>query len=310
MTGLHFSDESVDRGEAIRGDAAALAALMQGEAARFVRLKGGRVRVAQQSPMALVWEPWREVQIERGAGAELVFLGTLHDVPRFAVIPAEQPQTIDTRPRDVKPDGEYVGMFAAGVALAPDEAQMAAHAIHLANWINRTRFCGRCSGAMTIKDGGHRRQCTNEACKWQEFPRTDPVVLALVTKGDRCILARQPRFPPGFYAPLAGFVAPAEHLEAAVRREVREEVGVRVGDVIYQGSQPWPFPGSLMIGFLATALDDEIAVDGVEIEAAEWFTRDEVAMLARNEPVRGRSLNLPPRGVVGRLVIDRWLGEA
>lgn len=309
MTHLHFTDESADRREEVRTDPAALEKLMKGPDARFMLLRSGRVKVAQKSSTVVDWVPWNAVSAEQEKGAEIVHLGTLDGVPRFAVVPAELPQTIETRPRDVKADGDFIGVFQAGTALTPPEAQLAAQATHFANWINRSRHCGRCGAPMKGLDGGHRRQCTNEGCAWQEFPRTDPVVLALVTQGNRCILARQPRFPPGFYSPLAGFVAPAETIEAAVRREVHEEVGVKVGKVTYLASQPWPFPGSLMIGFVATALDDILTVDKAELEDAQWFDRPEVAALQRGEPVRGRSLNLPPPGVVARLVIDHWMSD-
>lgn len=307
MIHLHFTDESADRREEARTDPVALEKLMKGPEARFMLLHSGRVKVVQEPSMALDWQPWRAVNAEVEKGAEIVHLGTLGGVPRFAVVPAEIPQTIETRPREVKADGDFVGVFQAGAGLSPPEAQLAAQATHFANWINRSRHCGRCGAPMQSVDGGHRRLCTNQSCKWQEFPRTDPVVLALVTRGDRCILARQPRFPPGFYSPLAGFVAPAETIEAAVRREVHEEVGVRVGPVTYLASQPWPFPGSLMMGFVATALDDALSVDKAELEDAQWFDHAEVAALQRSEPVRGKSLNLPPPGVVARLVIDHWM---
>lgn len=307
MIHLHFTDESADRREEARTDPVALGKLMKGPEARFMLLRSGRVKVVQEPSMALDWQPWKAVNAEVEKGAEIVHLGTLDGVSRFAVVPAEIPQTIETRPREVKADGDFVGVFQAGTSLSPPEAQLAAQATHFANWINRSRHCGRCGAPMQGVDGGHRRLCTNQNCKWQEFPRTDPVVLALVTRGDRCILARQPRFPPGFYSPLAGFVAPAETIEAAVRREVHEEVGVRVGSVTYLASQPWPFPGSLMIGFVATALDDALSVDKAELEDAQWFDRAEVAALQRGESVRGKSLNLPPPGVVARLVIDHWM---
>ncbi len=307
MTELHFIDELADRREDLRTDPVALDTLMRSPSARFMLLRAGRIKVTATKPMDLAWTNWDEVAGAPDQGAEMVFLGMHGDAPRFAVVPTETPQTIDTRPRDVKADGDFVGLFQAGAALPPTEAQFAAQAIHLANWTNRSRHCGRCGAPMKGMDGGHRRQCT--VCKWQEFPRTDPVVLALVTKGDRCILARQPKFPPGFYSPLAGFVSPAETLEAAVRREVHEEVGVRVGAVTYIASQPWPFPGSLMLGFIAVALDDTIKLDSTELEDAQWFDRAEVEALRRGEMVKERQLNPPPPGVVARTVIDRWLAE-
>ena len=305
MTDLYFTDESADRREDVRTDPAALDGMMRSTAARFMLIRSGRVKVVERKPLALAWAGWDEVGGSLDDGAEMVFLGIHDNAPCFAAIPAEIPQTIETRPREVKADGDYLGLFQAGAALTPIEAQFAAQAIHLANWTNRSRRCGRCGSPMKGMDGGHRRQCT--ACNWQEFPRTDPVVLALVAIGDRCILARQPKFPPGFYSPLAGFVSPAETLEAAVRREVHEEVGVRVGAVTYIASQPWPFPGSLMLGFHAVALDDAIKLDSNELEDAQWFSRSEVEALRRGERVKGRDLNPPPPGVVARTVIDRWM---
>jgi NAD+ diphosphatase len=307
MTTLFFTDESADRREDVRTDEATLNGLMRSSSARFMLIRSGRVKIVESKPMMLAWAGWDQVAGSLDDGAEMVFLGTHDGAPCFAAIPAEIPQTIETRPREVKAEGDYVGLFQAGAALPPIEAQFAAQAIHLANWTNRSRRCGRCGSVMKGLDGGHRRQCTQ--CNWQEFPRTDPVVLALVTMGDRCILARQPKFPPGFYSPLAGFVSPAETLEAAVRREVHEEVGVRVGAVTYIASQPWPFPGSLMLGFHAVALDDKITLDSVELEDAQWFHRSEVDSLRKGERVKDRQLNPPPPGVVARTVIDHWMAR-
>jgi NAD+ diphosphatase len=307
MSDLNFVDESIERHEHIRLDASALDRLMRSDAARFLLIQAGRVKTIPGESMVLDWRPWPEVRAETEKGAEVIFLGEYERVHRFALIPAEAPQTIETRPREVKPDGDYVGIFHAATALGRAEGQLVVMAAHFANWINRTRRCGRCGSLMVAKDGGHRRLCTGEACGWQEFPRTDPVVLSLVTKGDRCILGRQPRFPPGFYSPLAGFVSPAETIEAAVRREVGEEVGVKVGQVTYLASQPWPFPGSLMMGFVSEALTDELTVDTSELEDAQWFTRAEVEAIARGEEVRGMKLHLPPKGVVARYVIEHWL---
>ncbi|HEY1720712.1 MAG TPA: NAD(+) diphosphatase [Magnetospirillaceae bacterium] len=306
---LNFIDESVERHEHIRLDAPALDALMRGADSRFMFIQAGRVKSASIEPLALAWVSWDAVHGEVEKGAEVIFLGEYEHFYRFAVIPAEAPQTIETRPRDVKPDGDFVGIFQTATTLSPGEGQLVVMAGHFANWINRTRHCGRCGSPMIAKDGGHRRLCTNASCAWQEFPRTDPVVLTLVTKGDRCILGRQPRFPPGFYSPLAGFVSPAETIEGAVRREVGEEVGVKVGKVTYLASQPWPFPGSLMMGFVSEALTEELTVDTSELEDAQWFTRAEVEAIARKEEVRGMRLHLPPRGVVARFVIEHWLAN-
>ena len=130
---------------------------------------------------------------------------------------------------------------------------------------------------------GWRRDCDN--CHAQHFPRTDPVVIMLVTEGDRCLLGRQARFGKGMYSALAGFLEPGETIEEAVRREVREEAGIQVGAVQYVASQPWPFPSSLMIGCMGTALSTHIILDRLELEDARWFTRSEAeTMLAGTHP--------------------------
>ncbi|HVY87674.1 MAG TPA: NAD(+) diphosphatase [Hyphomonadaceae bacterium] len=309
MSELNFTDETIERHEHIRLDASALDKLMRSAESRFLVIQTGRVKTVPGEQLTMAWLPWAEVQDETEKGAEIIFLGEYRNVHRFAMIPAEAPQTIETRPREVKPDGDFVGVFHVATALSPAEGQLVVMSAHFANWINRTRRCGRCGSPMAARDGGHRRECTNDACKWQEFPRTDPVVLSLVTKGDRCILGRQPRFPKGFYSPLAGFVSPAETIEAAVRREVGEEVGVKVGKVTYLASQPWPFPGSLMMGFVSEAISDDLTVDKSELEDAQWFTRAEVQAIARGEEVRGMKLHLPPKGVVARFVIEHWLAN-
>jgi NAD+ diphosphatase len=161
--------------------------------------------------------------------------------------------------------------------VAPQEQGLLAMAKSLLDWHRRHRFCAQCGARTSPAQAGFRRDC--EACSTQHFPRTDPVAIMLVTHGDRCLLGRQPRFVPGMYSCLAGFIEPGETLEDAVRREVFEEAGVRVGAVSYAQSQPWPFPSSLMIGCIAEALTEEIVIDREELEDARWFSRDEVRLM-------------------------------
>jgi NAD+ diphosphatase len=153
-----------------------------------------------------------------------------------------------------------------------------------------------------VHDAGHVRQCPS--CGTHHFPRTDPAVIMLITDGeDRALLGRQSVWPPNRFSPLGGFVEPGESLPDAVRREVMEEVGVEVGEVTYAGSQPWPFPSSLMLGFFGTALTHDIRVDGNEIEEARWFTREEMTeMSAKSE------LLLPPLVSISRWLVNEWHG--
>ena len=190
--------------------------------------------------------------------------------------------------------------------VAPEELGALAMAKSLLFWHERHRFCSACGAASALSASGFRRDCA--ACGAQHFPRTDPVVIMLVVRGDRCLLGRQARFVASSYSALAGFLEPGESIEDAVRREVFEEVGVRVGYVRYLASQPWPFPSSLMIGCHAEGLTDEIVRDEEELEAARWFSRDEVrAMLERRHP---DGLITPPPMAIANYLISSFVEGA
>lgn len=178
---------------------------------------------------------------------------------------------------------------------------------HLLNWHRRTRFCGVCGGETVAEAAGYRRRCTS--CGEAHFPRTDPVAIMLVHDGKgRALLGRGAHFAPLMWSCLAGFVEPGETLEAAVRRETKEEAGIEVGGVAYHSSQPWPFPGSLMIGCVGEALTSEITFDHAELEDCRWFTREEVvAMLEERHP---QGLTLPkPFAIAHHLTRAFALGE-
>ncbi|UYM06102.1 NAD(+) diphosphatase [Solicola gregarius] len=186
----------------------------------------------------------------------------------------------------------------AALSLSETDAGLVVHAVGIANWHRTHGFCARCGTPSEPAQGGHVRRCPS--CGAQHFPRTDPAVIMLITDDDdRALLGRHPAWPEGRYSTLAGFLEPGEALEDAVRREVGEEVGIRVGEVTYAASQPWPFPASLMVGFFGRASSHDVHVDGAEIEHARWFTRDEVTDLSKEG-----GLGLP-----GTLSISRWLIE-
>jgi NAD+ diphosphatase len=178
-----------------------------------------------------------------------------------------------------------------GLSPAGEEAALGL-AQHLFNWHARNRFCGTCGGRTAPQLGGARRLCT--ACGEIRFPRTDPVTIMLVHDGaGNCVLGRQPRFAPGMWSCLAGFVEPAETIEAAVRRETLEEAGLHVSRVTYRASQPWPFPGSLMIGCTALAANGAIRFDATELEDCRWFARTEVAAMLAGRHQSGLTAPLP-----------------
>jgi NAD+ diphosphatase len=154
---------------------------------------------------------------------------------------------------------------------------------------------------------GHERQCTNAECKAQHFPRTDPAVIMLVTHGDQALLGRGKHFPAGMHSTLAGFVEPGESLEDAVAREVFEEVAVRVRDVRYHSSQPWPFPASIMLGYRAETDSTEYEVNPDELESARWFTRAELKEAQASRGTTG--FFLPRKDSIARRLIEDWLDQ-
>jgi NAD+ diphosphatase len=174
--------------------------------------------------------------------------------------------------------------------IAPDELTIIAQGRSLAAWHATHRCCGRCGGRTISRDGGWRRECW--ACGQNHFPRSDPAVIMLITHEGRCLLGSEPRFPDNMYSVLAGFVEPGDDIETAVRREIMEEVGVRVGRVDYIGSQPWPFPHSLMVGCWGEALSAELTLDPVEIKDARWFSREDVHQMMHRQHPEG--LFVPP----------------
>lgn len=177
------------------------------------------------------------------------------------------------------------------------------HAVALENWQRLHRFCSRCGERTVIAAAGHIRRCP--ACGAEHYPRTDPAVIMLVTDDqDRALLGRQVHWPEGRFSTLAGFVEPGESIEQSVAREVFEEAGVTVGEVEYIASQPWPFPSSLMLGFMARATSAEINVDGEEIEEARWFSREDLKAAFESGEI------LPPFGIsIAARLIELWYGK-
>jgi NAD+ diphosphatase len=187
-------------------------------------------------------------------------------------------------------------------ALAPYLIAILGQAKAVMHWHATHRFCANCGAPTRISAAGWRREC--DVCKAQHFPRTDPVVIMLAVSGDSCLMGRQAGFPQGMYSCLAGFLEPGESIEEAVRREIFEEAGVHCGAVSYLASQPWPFPASLMIGCLARATTRELRVDGIELEDARWFTREEcVAMLAGRH---ADGLSAPRSMAIANHILRAW----
>lgn len=224
-----------------------------------------------------------------GKEQECAYLGMLDNTPLFALLyPQVMSDSLSSRP-----DVELANLrtLASEGLLPPDELGPLAEAKALMDWHRRHGFCANCGTKTHAFTGGFRRDCPS--CNAQHFPRVDPVVIMLVTDGERCLLGRQPHFAPGMYSALAGFVEPGETIEDAVRREVKEEAGLTVGAVSYMASQPWPFPSSLMIGCIARAITLDITIDRLELEDARWFSREEIGSMLTATHLDGLITPLP-----------------
>lgn len=245
-----------------------------------------------------------------------IFLGLDEGAPRFALDvspwePDEAPETLgaffdpsEQRHPSLPPDLRFAELRGLMTRLTARDAELTATARALTGWHSTHGFCARCGQRTAPGKAGWQRDCA--ACGANHFPRTDPVVIMLVTHGDEVLLGRSSFWPEGMYSLLAGFVEPGETIEAAVRREVAEETGVAVGAVGYLASQPWPFPASLMIGLSAEALTREIVLDPDELEDALWLGRQDAL-----EAMEGLHPKIRParRGSIARFLLERWLAD-
>lgn len=286
---IAFAGASLDRADHIRTDQAALEGLMDWRA-RLLRLDGLDPVLTQEGTLE-----WGSIADAR-PDSELVFLGLSDGRGCFAEVSPELHGSVaPANPR----------LWRMMTSLDHDDLATYGAARSLVDWHARHRFCARCGAPTKLAKGGWQRNCTSEACRGEHFPRVDPVTIMLVEHDGRLLLGRQPRFPPRRLSTLAGFVEPGESIEEAVAREVLEEAGVKVRDVRYVASQPWPFPSSLMIGCHAMALSDELTIDRTELEEAGWFSRAEVAY-AMTGAEDGAFIAPPPHAVANHL-LKWWL---
>ena len=174
-------------------------------------------------------------------------------------------------------------------------------------WHKTHQFCGSCGFKNNTTESGFVKVCSNIDCGKSHFPRTDPAIITLISYKDKVLLGRSPRFPEGMYSTLAGFVEPGESLEQALEREVFEEVGVKVKNIRYFNSQPWPFPASLMLGFFAEAINEDMNIDYNEIEDAHWFSIEELRSL--KHPLISGGFKLPRVDSIARRLVDNWINK-
>ena len=298
-----YSGSPLDRAALRRDDAGWIEAALESGEALFVpvwRARNLMRGVAEGTPEAVFLSGAAASALRlRGwpDGGIWAFLGLQGPRPVFCVDISPEDDPIPLLPPEM---GAFTDLRAVAGLLPEGDAAILAHARGLMHWRTKHRFCGICGAACLPQSAGHSMKCTG--CNASHFPRTDSAVIMLVHRGDRALLGHSTRFPNSkMYSTLAGFLEPGETLEEAVAREVFEEAGVRVDNVQYHSSQPWPFPASIMLGFYARGLTEEITIDPTEIADAKWFSRDDM--------LRHRDLGFQlPRGdsIASRLIAD-WL---
>ena len=308
-----FGGSGLDRAAHLRGDDDAITQLWAREDACVLLFWRGKPLISGDAAVRL---PTTH-KVLKDATTPPIFLGLEAQVPVFALdVSGWEPEGLDADqmaqfidPSEQQhpdlPQGQVFSELRGVMArLTPRDAELIASVKSLFDWHRTHRFCSACGHESTMTMAGWQRDCPS--CERKHFPRTDPVVIMLITHGNSVLMGRSPFWPEGMYSLLAGFVEPGETIEGAVRREVFEEAGVRVGAVEYLSSQPWPFPSSLMFGCRGEAMGREITIDPVEIEDALWVTREEVLqMFAGTHPVIK-----PARvGAIAHFILQHWLAD-
>ncbi len=312
---ITFAGGALDRAAHLRGDLAEMAKLAAHSDAKAMVLWRGKFLTDTSDDRALAWLDMQNTVLNAATDAP-IFLGLINETPRFAYdISPWAPKGL------AAPDGSFfddsqlshpdlpetlifIELRAMLADLNPNDAGDAATAKGISEWHKTHKFCANCGAATRVSKSGWQRSCP--ACNYQHFPRTDPVVIMLVTHGNDVLIGRSPQWPKNMYSLLAGFMEPGETIFEAVRREVFEETSVQIGAVEYLLDQPWPFPSSLMIGCKATALTRDIKRDEVELEDALWISREKAmaSMAGQNPDI------IPARkGSIAHHLLDSWLRD-
>ena len=286
MTAPGLTGSTVDRADNLRLDAGKIMELAAAPGARLLSLAGLDPELDGEGRLG--WAPVPALPDL----SKLIFLGLDAGTPLFAPLIR------------IDETGQRAwSVFQLLEMMAPAEAALWGGARSLIVWHNRHGFCANCGAATEVFRAGWGRKCG--ACSAEHFPRVDPVVIMLAEHEGRVLVGRQPQYPPGRYSALAGFVEPGESIEEAVARELREEAGIEVGKVRYVASQPWPFPGQLMIACMAEAQSDALTIDATELEDAMWVERSGVEAAMRREP--HAPFLAPPHFAIAHTLFSHWL---
>lgn len=301
-TKIAYTDCWLDRAARYRADPAWIEARLHDPGSTFVPGFCDKSLVSETAPPRAVTLTLSERRSMIAVPEACAFLGLASDGSAWFALETGPAAAADLA---ALKQARFVDLRRVSASLNAADSALLAYARGMMHWHRRHRFCGSCGNPTVSQQGGHALVCGNPSCGARQFPRTDPAIIALVTRqgpGEpTCLLARQSLWPEGLVSTLAGFVEPGESMEEAVVREIEEEVGIRVRHIRYRGSQPWPFPSSLMLAFHAEAdAASEIVLDNSELERALWFTRRELGS------IRSRGLKLPPRDSIGRMLIEDW----
>ena len=302
LAGNVFAGVPLDRVDHLRTDTAWIEARLNDPASRFVPVWNQQSIVFAGAEPRAALNDRQSIAELLDSNAPLAFLGVTPDdggIAHFAVDFSHLPEETLT----ARYTGGALMDLRDSVQLVPaHEASILAYARGLMYWHRKNGFCAACGHKSETRRAGHERVCTNPACGAVHFPRTDSAVIVLVHDGDDCLLCRQSHWPTGMHSTLAGFLEPGESLEEAVAREIFEESGVQVADVRYHSSQPWPFPASIMVGFMAKANSREINVDDKELEYAHWYGRDWLRNVVDSDDFR-----MPGKYSIARRLIGDWI---
>ncbi|MFI4950316.1 MAG: NAD(+) diphosphatase [Caulobacterales bacterium] len=299
-----FAGNPLDRASDRRGNADWLAAQLASDESLGLAMWNGQpfVEPSKDGGVQIAYLPAKLVGELAGGPERLLFMGLWKETAVFAVDLEGPANPADGGP--LQGLGKFEDLRSIALRVPATDAAILATAKQMFEWRRRHQHCAVCGQPSEAREGGWKRQCPS--CEAEHFPRTDPVVIMLPYHGERCMLGRQERWPPGMFSALAGFLEPGESIEEACARELSEEAGLRARKVRYHSTQPWPYPSSLMIGLIAEVEDDEGAPDQTELSEVRWFTRDEARELIAGK-IDGTFA--PQRLAIAHQLIKAWVEE-
>ena len=298
-----FAGNPLDRASYRRSDEAWIAEQLANPQSLAIALWNGKplIETAKEGGVQIAYLAADMARVLSAGPERLLFMGLWKETPIFAL---DVEGDVDPADGPLEGLGRFEDLRAIAVTLPGADAAMIATATSMFEWRRKHRHCANCGATTDVIEGGWKRVCP--ACTTQHFPRTDPVVIMLATKGERCLLGRQAAWPKGMYSALAGFLEPGESIEEACARELWEEAKLRTVRVRYHSTQPWPYPSSLMIGLIAEVENDDAVPDMIELDEVRWFTRQEARAWLRGEIADAR---VPGAMAIAHSIIKAWADE-